>query len=141
MAHATTDDVKVYLMRDLSAEETAAALRYLEVIELVLRREIPTFSDLLTVGSDFEKAVLYVEASVVVDILRNPERFQYEQAGDYAYSLQKVLQVDSLRKAISDDMWWLLGVHRGGAFTVDTVVFSQEAGRAPRWWDTMTKGA
>lgn len=140
MAHAIPDDVAVYLMRPLSPEEEAVALRYLNIIELVIRREVPDLVTRAATDADFGSTLAYIEASVVADILRNPERLQYEQAGDYAYSLQKVLQVDSLRKAISDDMWWLLGVHRGGAFTVETAVFSQDAGRAPRWWSTIAKG-
>lgn len=140
MAYATTDDVETYLMRPLSNEEKAAALAYLGIIELVIRRETPNFATEVTTNVDFAEAVTYVEGALVADILRNPDRFQYEQAGDYAYSLQKVLQADSLREAISTDMWWLLGVNKTGAFTIETAVFADGDRRLPRWWSTIERG-
>jgi hypothetical protein len=125
-------------MRPLTVQETTAATNYLAILEIIIRREIPNFEARLA-EADFSLAVEYVEASIVADILRNPNRLQYEQAGDYSYSLQRVLQVESLRKAISEDQWWMLGVSKGGAFTIDTAVFANNGGRSPRWWNTIER--
>ena len=138
MAHATPDDVAEYLMRELGDEEEQAALLYLNAIELIIRREVPDFDTRLAEDADFAAALTYIEAVLVMQILQNPNRYQYEQAGDYSYSLQRVLQTDSLRSSITDDMWWMLGVGKRAAFTIETAVWGRET-RAPRWWTPVDK--
>lgn len=132
MSVATPADVAVHLLRELDPEEEAAAQVYLNVVEIIIKNKIPTF-DLKIVDSAFRDSVVFVEATIVANVLRNPDRYQYEQAGDYAYSLKQVTGTDSLEEAITTGLWRLLGVVQGGAFTIDTAYHNDRL-TSPRWW-------
>lgn len=132
MAHATPEDVSTYLMRDLTAEELAAASRYLTVVEAIIKRKISDLDNRVGAGEVDRDFLVFVEADIVASTLRNPNRYQYEQAGDYAYSLQRTLGVSDMYSAISPDAWEMLGLDVRGAFTIVPYEY-----RATRDWSQM----
>lgn len=138
MAHATPDDVAVHLMRELEDDEVEAAQVYLGVVEIIIKRRIPTF-DAQLADSAFSDSVKFVEASIVAQVLRNPDRYQYEQAGDYAYSLRQITSADNLESAITSDLWRLLGVVKGGAFAIQTAQMAPGLTGPPKWWVSTTE--
>lgn len=84
MSHATTTDVGIVLLRELTDEETDLATRLLSLAASTLRGKIPNLEFRMSDDVDFDDVVNYVEASAVARILRNPEGYSYEVIGPYA---------------------------------------------------------
>jgi hypothetical protein len=107
MAYATAEDVAVRWGRDLTVEETALVNVRLEDVERMIRRRIPDLDDQVASGQTDVEDVVQVESDVVLRLARNPEGYQSETDGNYAYTIQKDLATGRLQ--ITDDEWAILG--------------------------------
>lgn len=69
MSHATTDDVKTILMRDMTEQELALATKLLTLAAATLRRRIPELDARMADDVDFGELVNYVESNAVARIV------------------------------------------------------------------------
>ena len=116
MAIADLSDVEARLGRPMTPDERDTALVYLDDAELMLRSRIRDLLDRAAEDDDYRAAVRYVEAMMVVRILRNPSGFRREQAGDYSYDRDTRAAAGFM--LVLPDEWRLLG-RPSGAFTIN----------------------
>lgn len=114
---ATQADVTRRLARPLlSAEEVEQTNVLLEAALLRLARRIPNLVERAADDADFCDLVVEVQASSVARVLRNPDGFRSESAGQVSYTLDT--RVASGFLMITDEEWELLGVSNSSAFTI-----------------------
>lgn len=111
-ALATTDDVQVSLLRELTEAETTVTPKLLEWAQNRLQARIKDLRTRAEADTAFRANVVTVEAEMVARVLRNPEGMVSEADGVVSYRID--LDVATGRLRVLDEDWELLGV--GGAF-------------------------
>lgn len=112
--YAQISDVQTRLGRPLTDDETAQVPTLLGDVEMEIKARIPDLDDQVTAETIDSAAVVRVEASSVVRLIRNPNGYTSETNGDYSYQINYKLNPGEL--AITDKEWSLLGVGAGVLF-------------------------
>jgi len=111
MTYAALSDVQSRLGRPLTDDETGQVPTLLSDVEQEITARIPDLADQIAAGTLDESAVVRVEASAVVRLLRNPNGYTSETDGDYSYQVNYKLNPGDL--TITDKEWSLLGIGAG----------------------------
>jgi hypothetical protein len=114
LAYAQTDDVEVRLGRgELSPEETALVATRLGDVERMILKRIPDLAAKITAGDIDVEDVIYVEAEVVLRVVRNPDGYTQETDGNYTYIMSG--EAASAKLKILPEEWSMLGLAPTGA--------------------------
>ncbi|NWJ71711.1 hypothetical protein HX744_14490 [Pseudonocardia sp. ICBG1122] len=111
MAYATTDDVLVRHLGEMTPEAEAAIEVRLDDVEALIKVRIPDLQEKVSSGAINLSLVVLVESEAVLRLLRNPDGYTQETDGNYSYTLSAA--VASGRLEIREDEWSLLGVRSG----------------------------
>lgn len=108
---ATPADVGVLLGRSLDAQETALAETLLATVLRRIQARIPDLAERIADGKISEDAVIAVQAAAVARVLKNPDGYRSEGAGEFSYTIDTRAAAGFL--TILDEEWAELGVSRG----------------------------
>lgn len=115
MAHATTTDVAILLLRELEPNELELAERLLLLAAANLRTRIADLELRMVEDPDFDLTVSHVEASAVKRVLENADGIAYEVIGPF--SSQRPVQPDAGGLVFTKSELASLGIG-SGAFTI-----------------------
>lgn len=103
-------DVAVLLGRALDAQETALAETLLATVLRRIQVRIPDLAERIADGKINPDAVIAVQAAAVARVLKNPDGYRSEGAGEFSYTIDTRAAAGFL--TILDDEWAELGVSR-----------------------------
>ena len=84
---ATIEDLEALLMRPLTESEVETAQILLNHAMLIIRNRIPDLDERLEDGRIDQEVLDMVQANMVVRVLKNPDGYRQESAGDYSYTI------------------------------------------------------
>lgn len=130
---ATPADVEVLLGRSLDEQEAALAETLLATTLRRILARIPDLADRIADGRLTAEAVISVQATAVARVLKNPDGYRSEGAGEFSYTIDTRAAAGFL--IILDDEWTELGVSRvGWAAPITDGYAASRVGDPSRWF-------
>ncbi|WP_111508365.1 Gp19/Gp15/Gp42 family protein [Mycobacterium kyogaense] len=120
--YATVDDVEELWAHEFTNAERTLVERRLSQAERMIRRRISDLDDRAT-DPDYRADLIDIESDVVLRLIRNPDGYESEQDGEYAYRFHP--EAASGKLEITDEEWRTLGVSTSSAMFVFVPVFGQ----------------
>ena len=122
--YATADDVEELWAQEFTDAERTLVERRLAQAERMIRRRISDLDD-RAADSDYRAELIDIESDVVLRVIRNPDGYESEQDGDYAYRFHP--EAASGKLELSDEEWRVLGVSTSSAMFVFVPFIGGEA--------------